>query len=342
MRYIHTLLTMLLIFAATGCGDKDSFVIAGKIDGAGDRSVTLTYYAAGGLKSTTINMNSGVFQFKGSSARPTLAIVTVAPDNQRLAAVVVANGDEVRIEGALDNPAGIKVTGNSDSEALQKWMADNDELLRKGDAGKINKAVAEFVKKNSDKPVATALMVTCFRSEGYEAMADSLFTVLGQDVRSIEMTQNFNAVISSYVGNVSDEPLPFLTLYCSNDSMINVNPIRHSATLLCFVDADRKQRDSVASTLRDLTRSYDRSELAAVELSTAVDSSSWRRSISGDSARWIQAWLPGSVSATPVRRLDVNRIPYFIVADSAGRTIYRGPSIGQARRFVDKQLKRSN
>lgn len=340
LRYLFVAMISLILISVSGCGEKDKFVITGKIEGADAQSVTLTYYANGGLKSLTTKMNNGVFQFTGQSKRPTLALLTVAPENQRLAAAVVVNGDELTIEAKLGDPYATKIIGNDDSESLQRWITKNADLLKSGNAARINAAIAEYVKENTDKLSAPALMVTCFRSKGFETLADSLFSVLKQEVRTQEMTQNFNAVISSYVGSSASEAVPFLNLYGSNDSLINVNPLRHSATLLCFLDSERGQRDSVVKVLRELADKYDRKRLAPIELSTAIDSATWRRSINGDSARWIQTWLPGSVASAPVRKMDITRIPFFIVADSAGKQIYRGPSISEARKKVENHLDR--
>lgn len=338
MKYFFAVLAAVLAVMLSGCDDKDSFVITGTVAGAEAQSVTLTYYAGGGLKTVTAPMKGGQFRFTGKSVRPTLATLVIAVDNMRLADVVVKNGDVIKIEANLDDPYATKISGNSDSESVQRWLADNRDMLKGGNARQINQAIAEYVGKNRNKLSATALIVSNFRSNGFEAMADSLFSLLEPDVRTQEMTRNYNAVVSAYVGT-SGEQIPFLTLYSRNDSLININPLRHSATLLCFVDADRRQRDSIVSVLRDLSGRYERSKLVSVELSTVADSADWRKSIaSSDTVKWAQTWLPGSVASTPVRRLNVSRIPFFIVADSAGKTLYRGASVSEARRTVENHL----
>lgn len=341
MRYIVVVLAALASIWLTGCGEKELFVVEGSVEGADAQMVTLTYYADGGLKRASAQAQGGKFRFSGRSARPTLAVVTIAPDNQPIATVIVRNGDEIRIEAQLGEIYGAKVSGNSDSETAAKWVAENEDLLKSGNAAKINAAIAEFVGKNVDKMSSTALLVSQFRSVGYESMADSLFLLLKPEVRTQELTQNFNAVVSAYVGSFTKDPIPFLSLYSKSDSIVGVNPMQHSATLLCFVDADKRSRDSIAPVLQSLSKEYDRKKLIAVELSTAPDSASWRKSIeTRDTIGWVQTWLPGSVASAPVRKLGISRVPFFIVADSSGMANYRGPSITAARKSVERLIKK--
>lgn len=325
----------------TGCSKKDSFVIEGTIEGAKSQMVTLTYFAYGGLKRVSVQALEGRFRFVEKSVRPTLAIVTIAPDNQTIATVVVSNGDDIEIDAKLGKPYSTKVKGNSASEATARWVSENEKLLTSGNAAKINAAIAQYVGKNTGHMSSTALLVSQFRSQGYESMADSLFLLLNPEVRSQELTQNFNAVISAYTGSVSNDAIPFLALYSRNDSIVSLNPLRHSATLLCFVNDDRQSRDTIIPVLETLSADYNRKKLLAVELSTAPDSASWRKSIEKpDTVKWIQTWLPGSVASAPVRKMGIGRVPYFIVADSAGKAAYRGPSITEARKKVERLIEK--
>lgn len=321
------------------CSDSDDFKIDGSIAGVGSQSVTLTYFAGGGMKHQTITPVDGKFSFKGESAQPTMAILTVAPENQRIATLVVKNGDHIKIEADLENLYAVKVSGNSDSEAIAEWTAKNAKTLKAGKAVEINRIVSDYVLDNKSRLSATAILTSFYLSEGYETSADSLLAALDANVRRPEMTQGFNNVISDVLGSATAGPVPFMSLYGSNDSIISINPLRHKATLLCFLSAARNERDSVVEQLRILNDGYSRQELAMAEISMAPDSAAWRASIGRDTVGWAQTWVRGSVAGAPIRRLGVRRIPFFIVADSAGTTLYRGSSISLARETVEEKLK---
>lgn len=335
-------LISLLLAAVTlihSCSDNNDLTVDGSIAGVGSQSVTLTYFAGGGMKHQTITPSDGKFSFKGESVQPTMAILTVAPEGVRIATLVVKNGDHITIEADLGNCYATKVSGNSDSEAIAAWTARNAKTLEAGKAAEINRIVSNYVRDNKSRLSATAILTSFFLSEGYESAADSLLAALDAGVRRPEMTQGFNNVISDVLGSATAGPVPFMSLYSSNDSIISINPLRHQATLLCFLSASRNERDSVVEQLRILNNGYSREKLAIAEISMAPDSAAWRTSIGRDTVGWARTWVRGSVAGAPIRRLGVRRIPYFIVADSAGTTLYRGPSISLARKTVEKRLK---
>ena len=339
LKHILTPITIFLALIIAGCSEDENFTVEGHIDGTAAQSITLTYFADGGLKTITQSAKSGVFSFKGVSKTPTMAVVTVAPENLRIATLVVSNGDRISIEADLADPMKTKINGNSDSEKIAKWIVNNSETLRRGHAAEINKIVADYVASNKKSPAAAAIMSTYFMADGYASRADSLLQLLERNMRSTEMMQGFATVVTAFRGAETTDPVPFMALYSTNDSLIRINPIRHKATLLCILDDDRRARDSVVAHLHRLTDSVPFERLAAVEISTAPDSASWRASLGSDSVAWPQTWIQGSVAASPIRKLAVHRIPYFIATDSAGKPIYRGPSISAAARAIESRLK---
>lgn len=342
-RFLHPLRKVLFAAALlcltllTACSEAEQFFIEGRISGANAQTVTLTYFAGGGLKTVTTSATGGSFHFTGRSATPTLALLTVAPENVRIATLVAKNGNALFVEADLNDPFATTVKGNSDSETVAKWIKEHSAVLKKRNADEINKAIADYVTKNTGSLASTALLTGFFLHEGFESKADSLYSLLDLSVRTTEMTQAFNSVISTYLSRQAQEKIPFLTLYERCDSLIHINPLRHSATLMCILDENKQARDSVVPVLRQLTSRYD-SRLIAFELSTAPDSAQWRASLGRDSVAWPQTWVQGSVSASPLRNLNIPRIPYYIVADSIGRTIYRGSSISLARKTIEEKL----
>lgn len=54
----------------------------------------------------------------------------------------------------------------------------------------------------------------------------------------------------------------------------------------------------------------------------------------GKAPEWIQAWAPGGVASSRLRRLAVPRVPYYIIADSTATVRYRGSSLKEAETFL--------
>ena len=322
------------------CSEKTEFIIEGSIKGVDSQSVTLTYYTNGGLKHNTISAVEGRFQFAGESLTPTMAVLSVAPNGDRIATIVVKNGDKVSINADLDNPLAPQIKGNQESEKIARWTAENAEAIQSKQPEKINGAIKDYVTKHRSELSATAILTSYYLTDGYESIADSLLSILNAEVRRPEMIQGFNNVIADFIGAQVSGPVPFMSLYSSSDSMININPLRHTTTLLCFLDNDRQARDSVVKHLSALDSTYTLRQLMQAEISIAVDSASWRTSLGRDTVKWAQTWVQGSVVSIPIRKLGIRRVPYFIATDSTGHSIYRGTSISLARHAIEEILKK--
>lgn len=326
---------MLILYA---CGSDDYFTIRGKIQGAGSRSVVVTYYSEGGLKQKTVQSVNDEFALRLNSKKPTLLTVAFA-DGQTIANVVAKDGDEITLEGVMEKLPELKVSGNSESEKVSRWVNENLAPLASGDSEAINASVAKFIGEHKNDVASTILLTTYFRTEGAEHQADSLFSLIAAKARSLEIVQGFNSVLSAQLGAAKSEKVNQMYLYDRSDSLISVDPRRNKLTLLCFVGDNRLARDSISPKLHQLKRRADAERVQPVELSTAADSASWRQSLGRDSVQWPQTWLPGSLSNPSVRKLSVPRTPFFIVADSTGRQIYRGPSIKAAIVEIESRLK---
>lgn len=339
MRHFRIFLIILGIsLLLPGCGKKHDFIIQGQIEGIGMRTVTATYYSGGGLKRVSTMAMDNKFALKGEAPRPTLVTLALS-DGTPLATLIAENGDKLTVTGDLAAPLAIKSEGNSESEDISEWVNDNASVIQSRNAEAINKAVAEWVGKHRSSKASTALMVTYFQTPGYERLADSLMTLLSSGARAPEVVQNFTGVLSSQLGEAASMEVPGLYLYDSTDSVINFNPHQSKALLLCFMNDSRTARDSVGAQIRRLMASYPDARFKAVEISTAADSASWRNSIAGDSATWRLTWAPGTIASASIRKLAIPRMPFFIVADSAGTQIYRGASITAAAAVIDKKFK---
>lgn len=339
MKHTIYILMLALAVALCGCSKKKQFVVQGEIEGLGAQIVNATYYAAGGLKRTTVVAADNKFAFTGEAAKPTLLTLTLG-DGLQMATLVVENGDKIRLKGDVAEPYAIKVSGNSDSEKIAGWVAENADLLEKGDAAALNRSIADWVGRNKSSKAATALMVSFFRTDGFEHEADSLMGLLSSSARAQEIIQNFTGSLSAQLGEAASTHIGPMSLYDVSDSVVSVNPRARSAMLFCFMSADRAARDSVAPRVRSLVRDYASPRFEAVEISAAPDSASWRESLRGDSSTWRRTWAPATVASTALRKLGIPRYPYFIVTDSAGNQTYRGSSVSAAAAAVETRLKR--
>ena len=75
------------------------------------------------------------------------------------------------------------------------------------------------------------------------------------------------------------------------------------------------------------------------DITLEKDSSIWKKTIKTDSVKWKQFWGLGGIMNSAIRDMGVKSAPYFIVTDSAGTALYRGPSLDAACAAVDEKLK---
>ena len=309
MKRIAYIVMAAMLLIAAACSSPSEVSITGEIEGAGSADVVVTYFARGGVQRKSVTANDGRFTVNFESSTSTLAMVTL-DDGRLIAPLVVANGDKIDLKANVDDPSKLKVTGSEQSELIARWVADNSALLRQSNDSLVNRAVADFVGKNTDRLASTAVLITYFRSAGNEVTADSLFSLLSGQARAAEVVQGFNSVVSAQLVSSVRGNLPYMTLYERCDSTINFYPAAHA--------------------------SY------RPEQSAAPDSATWIESLEIKAPEWDQVWLMASVGTPAVRELAIPRLPYYIVADSTGRQLYRGQSASRAEAEVMKMYHGDN
>ena len=328
-RNISTIVIALAALLFTACGKKDHFTVQGRIDGLGAATVTLTYYADGGLKRITAVSEGDRFGLRGEASSPALAFLDIAGSG-RMATLVVANGDKIKITGNADEPESFKISGSSPSSKIAGWASDNSEALKSGDSGTINASIAGFIGKNKGNTASTALLTAYFNKRGHEHEADSLFALLDPEVRTPALTHNFNSLMASQLAAASDRELSSFTLYDRSDSVITFSTRRRSYSLIALVGHQQSQRDSIIPAMKKLSSDISPKRLSILEISAAPDSSAWLSSVRPDTVSWRQTWEPAALSSHGLRRLAIPSVPFFIVTDSTGTQIYRGPSVSRA------------
>lgn len=333
IRLIATFLTLLLL---ASCSKKEHFTVEGEIEGLGSQSVSMTYYADGGIKTASCPAGDGRFVMRGMSATPTLCIVEVANVGD-IAVVVAADGDNIRLKGKLGDPLAITAEGNSTSAKISAWTAANADIIRAGNAALINRSIARFVADNPKDMASAALMATRFQTPGFESMADSIIATINPAARPAAVMQNFNALLASQLTRQATGEVRMMMLWGRNDTIIRLHPASHTLTLIAFRNPGQPN-DTVAGLLRESSGDYPRRRLGVFEISTARDSALWKTSTARDSATWVQTWAPGSVALPEVRKLNVPRIPFFIIADSLGTQLYRGSSTDSVRNLIRSRL----
>lgn len=326
----------------TACGNDDEFVINCEIKGLGDKGVEMYYYDRG-VNRVSFHPKDGEVELRGSASELT-PIDVFTLDNELLFTCMAKNGDELEIKMDMDKPGIISIKGNEVSEEYSKFLTENVELLHNSpDAAGINALITEQVKNHPAKVSSSLILMTLFRPEGYEMLADSLIHVLDPAARPGTLMRSFSSMIGEQVSTSARGNVRAMTFHTGrdtvngHDTIVRFMPSFHSYGLLVFVGADKS--DTITNRLNELVKDYQRRRLEILELSLQSDSTAWRNSISYDSAKWVQAWVPGGNAVSQIRNLSIPKTPFFIVTDSMGKQVYRGASITAAVDTLRNRLK---
>lgn len=339
MKKVYLIILAVLAIALASCGSDEEFTVHGQLKNPGTDGVILTYYGSRGLTNASVKLQQdGRFLLGGVAPKPSLATLTTA-DGTLLATLIVKNGDELSVEGDADQPLFITVNGNDDSHQIAQWTKNHAKEIARGDAEAINSEIKNLIIRHPDKRWAAALLATRFVGMGHEALADSLIGLMRPEARTPEILQGFNAVVTAFNPGTAEQKVQAFSLYSRCDSIVTFRPASQRVSLLCFLDADTKARDSIAAQLKNISGQYGSGRrVSLLEISVAADSASWRQSLGTGNPRWEQMWAQGGTASPAIRKLYIPRLPYFVVADSTGTQIYRGSSIKQARSALENNL----
>lgn len=338
MRHLHSILISLILVVFASCGNNEEFLINCKIRGLGSKGVEMTYTTRG-VQRVGFHPVDGKMTLRGVSDKPVLIEVSTI-DNRLLFTCVAQNGDNLDVELDLDKPTSLKISGNDASEEYSRFIVDNDSLLRSDDVAGINRLIAAEVRRHPDRISSAMLLATRFQARDYELEADSLVNTLKPEARPSGVMGAFASLVGEQVSSSVGSPVRAMTINCGyqnkQDTTMRYWASNQSYSMLVVTGYHRG--DSIGKTLRELCDSLPDRRFKAFEIAVTGDSVMWKIAVRNDSTKWVKAWVPGGTASNEVRSLTVSSIPYFVVADSTGRQIYRGRSLSAANDTVRNRL----
>lgn len=327
-KFLYIMLCVLCM-ATASCGNDDEFIINCEIKGIGDHGVEMVYFNRG-LRKAAFHPVDGKVSLRGDS--PDLTLVEVFTlDNRLLFSCVAKNGEELKVKLDLDDPSTLSIKGNKESEEYASFVSANAPLLESRDDAGVNSLISNEIISNPDKISSTMKLTLLFRTRGYEMLADSLINMIQPAARPSSLIKGYAALVGEQVSTSARGTVRPITFHIGRDTAsgrdttVRFAPSFQSYSLIFFAH-DRKS-DTITNRLSDLRKELPVKRFQALEVSFQDDSLTWRNSIKGDSARWLQAWSPGGSGMSQIRSLAIPYTPFFIVTDSTGKQLYRGGSI---------------
>lgn len=338
-RMHKTILIALITLLATvisGCSGPDSFEVKGHVKGDATINLRALYYVDGALQSSIFPADRGSFAFKGRA--PEGAVVEILDNDYRLLGRFYAeNGDEIDVTIDPKSPAAMKVEkGNEAAIRWAQWLNANAKILDGRNSKAINALVAKYVKAHPQDIVSTLIVTTVYDASADPEGASKLLSSIAPEARPTALTDAFATLLTYADTSAGKRRVSPLTLMAQGDTVTTFSPRKHRLSLLVFSDENSGRADSIVPALRRLRKAHTDKALGIIDISLDTDTLAWQSSTRNDTATWDAAWGTGGIASAALRPLAIPRLPYFIVTDSVGSQIYRGASISQALKKIDK------
>ena len=321
------------MLCTAACGNSATFTVSGSIAGKPSMNLRGIYYTDGKVFTGVTAVREGDFIFEGTA--PEDALVELYDNEYRLIGRLVArNGDKIKVDYDPADHSSLQIKGNP---AAERW-AEFSRNTAHADATARNAAVVDYVSANTDDPLSAMLIMTEYDCHaGSASIADSLLTLLAPEARAADITAGYNAVLNHLNSTTSRSAISTIPYLAPGGRTKVFNPRRADISLIA-VSRRGDGRDSIVAVLRKLHGHKTKKHLELLDLSVDPDTISWSLGVRRDSVKWTAGWVAGSISGLALDRLGLPSVPYFIVTDSAGRQLWRGTEIDDARNYIISQL----
>lgn len=339
---LKSIIIVLAAVVLSGCV-KNEFKITGNLEGAGTQNLRLLYYYSdenqGYVAEDVVPVVKDKFEYTGVCSNPSVVWV-FRPDRTLLNVLYVERGDELEINGIVNQPYGWTVGGNDLQESLSAWQHENENLLMSGDAQTTSKAVVKYVEAHPEDKLSALLLLTYYANNDNGVSLKKLWEGLSEKVRDENL---LNAVSGQrqHIANVVEKEKVRPMQFCSvGDSMTVVNPLKSSVSVLYFWREPKGLHPEYMKLLKQLAEKYaDNKKFKIADINFSMDTAQWHYDIEKDSIdKWERMWAAGGEVNKSIYQLHLPYTPCFVVVDSIGNQIYRGADTVQILKTIEEAL----
>ncbi|MCC8114628.1 MAG: DUF4369 domain-containing protein [Bacteroidales bacterium] len=333
IRGILWVLMLAYVLSFSSCGDEEKFDITGEVAGNPTMNLYMRYYGDDKVMSGVTAVKNGKFEFFGSSKQPT--IVEIMDNEYRiLGRVYIANKQSVNVKLDRHNPYKMQASGTKINEDWSRAINPKADSLLTAKGPALNRMVEEYIAKNPQNFVSTLMFVTTYDSSVDPFRADSVLKSIDPEARIGRVLDGYAMVGGRYAEEEASQPIDSL-LYrpLVRDTVRIFRPSDNALSLLVISQEKNDRKDSIVPMLK---RVHEGGDVRILDIMLCSDTSTWRRTVRVDSAKWEQGWVPGTIFASGLDRLAIPHLPFFIITDSLGHQLYRTSSPSCAERALER------
>lgn len=349
MTFFLTLALMLMMLG--GCV-KNEFRIDFEFPDDHIGNYMVSYYAWDNKKGMWIEQTASIQEGEASlgclTHNPTVVYVSDASNSSNTMAIYAERGDKIKISGKEKDMWTWSVTGNKISERWSKWR--NEAAAGKNDDKKLEKSIADYVRKNPDDDLSALLLLTEWsmreNTDGFLKLWNSI-SKRGRRQELIDISASshlfgthFSVQADGTLARTKVPDLASVTFRSRDNGVDTLLFKKGQASLLYFFTENNSARREARDTLKVLSKEYqDSTKRIIADISVDTDSMSWVAAIRSDSlTKAVRGWEPRGLADEKMAILGVMRIPWLIVKDKAGKEIYAGQDLKKATEVFRKEM----
>ncbi len=341
-RFLALISVAVALAIVSACSKGDTFRINGILDGFGTGNLRLVYTSADAVQSVTATAVDGKFMALGHTENPTIVRIYTASGNV-IGRFIIEPGETLDLHLNLTDPSHMEADGNSDTEKLAGFLADNAKALRTHNATVLNTAIDAYVRKNPAQYLSGLLLTDYYTPQGSESEALSLLASLDAKVTRRLSLAAYRDMLTTLATPLDSLSLPsVMRLFGNSDTIDNVNLRSADYFLIMLTYSHQRASDSILAAVDSLTARHTAHNLRIIDISADLDTAIWHTSLkeltdSGKHSSAISSyWSPAVFSIPELDGIPVARMPWFIAADSTGTVVYNGPSVTAASRVFPR------
>lgn len=339
-------LLILLLCLLPGCV-KNEFTVEFKFPQSYSAPVRLVYYAEssknGALFERVATPVAGKATLECPTAGPAVVFLFSRSGLNPAAYFYAERGDRIKVEATTESPYEWKISGNEISEEWTSFRLANKDILRADNREKINAAVTAYVKKHPDSKLSPYLLLTQYDRYSDERGFARLWKSLDKKADADEAMQIVGrADFLDASSPIADAPLENLRLASRDSLPILLQPRKAKASILYFWTGYEHVGNANTDTLRALAKAFpDSASRLIADIGMAPDSISWASSTRSDTLKGVaRGWTPLGLADRRLMKIGVLQPSFFIVADHAGKQLYRGEDPAKAAAAFRRLLKK--
>lgn len=330
--FSYLILSLAVVVAA--CSGESKFTIKGDMKDGKDKSFHLVVHSKTGVQNEILASRAGHFEYTGivpDDEHP--VIVEFFSHDYNFLGALAAYADNEEIKVVLDPASfnGFSADGNDFNKTISEWF--------KTVKNPSNSDVEKFVRAHPKELVSNVILSNLYDARADVDGAGRLMSLIDPAVRPGYYSNGFFELLENMTGHRGDK-LEAISLLTQADTIANLRPTDYKATIVSFTADELDHNDSVVPLLRSLVKETPRNRGLIVEHSLLADTMAWKRAVRQDTCTWTSVWSGAGPSSNGADRIGISRLPYYVVADSTGRTVYTGTSTSKAGAEYRKLIKK--